>query len=40
MLSDLKIAEDALFNQPSLQAFYSKHNIYDVIAFLNKAKKQ
>jgi hypothetical protein len=40
MLTDLKPVEDNLFNQPSLQAFYAKHDIYEVIAFLNKAKKQ
>ena len=40
MLSDLKIVEDSLFNQPSIQQFYAKHDIFEVIAFLNKAKKQ
>ncbi len=40
MLSDLKTLEDNLFAQASLQAFYSKHDIFAVIAFLNKAKKQ
>ena len=40
MLSDLKTVEDNLFTQASLQAFYAKHDIFAVIALLNKSKKQ
>ncbi len=31
MLSDLKIVEDNLFTQATIQQFYGKHNIYEVV---------
>lgn len=40
MLADLKTVEDNLFTQAAIQQFYAKHDIFEVIAFLNKAKKQ
>lgn len=40
MLTDLKTVEDSLFTQASIAEFYTLHDVFEVIAFLNKAKKQ